>query len=136
MDGIRNFLQIINDNWLTIISIFLIIFAIIQKTIRFFDKTNKEKIVIIKEQIKQSMLKFVTEAEIDYKEWISAGEIKRSQVINQIYEKYPILATITDQNALIKWLDEMIDLALNTMREIFKENGDEADDEETVSELE
>lgn len=127
MDGIRNFLQIINDNWLTIITIILLVFAIAKKVISFFSKSNEEKIDIIKEQIKQSMLKFVTEAEIDYKEWISAGRIKRSQVINQIFEKYPILSTIADQDELIVWMDEMIDSALDTMREIFKENADESD---------
>ena len=132
MDGIRNFLQLINDNWLTIISVFFIVIAIVKKTIDFFNKSDEEKIEVIKGQIKQSMLKFVTEAEIDYQEWINAGEIKRSQVINLIFEKYPMLSKISDQDELIKWMDKMIDEALDVMRVIFKENADEMDDLESV----
>lgn len=51
-----------------------------------------------------------------------AGSVKRAQVIEEIFEKYPILSKVTDQEALISWIDETIDDALKTMREVFTEN--------------
>lgn len=128
LEGIKNFLHFLNDNWTMIATILLLIAVLVKKICDFVNKSNEEKIAIVKKQIQQSMLKFVTEAEIDYQEWISAGAIKRSQVVNQIYEKYPILSRITDQEELIKWVDEMIDKSLDIMRDIFKENADEMDD--------
>ena len=126
LNGVKNFLQFVNDNWTMIAAIFLLAMAVIKKAIDFFGKSNKEKISIVKKQIRESMLKFVTEAEIDYQEWISAGKIKRSQVINLIYEKYPVLSTVADQDDLIAWLDVMIDEALSMMREIFEQNAEES----------
>lgn len=122
LEGIKNFLNFLNDNWVMIATIVLLALALIKKFLDFRGKSTEEKIEVIKKQIQQSMLKFVTEAEIDYQEWISAGEIKRSQVINQIFEKYPILSSVTNQEDLIVWMDKMIDNALETMRDIFEEN--------------
>lgn len=64
----------------------------------------------------------VTEAELDYEEWSKAGSIKRSQVIEQIYEEYPILSKVVDKTALTEWIDATIDTALETLREIVAEN--------------
>ena len=126
LNGIKNFLQFINDNWTMIATIVLLALALVKKIMNFMGKSNEEKITIAKKQIRESMLKFVTEAEIDYQEWISAGEIKRSQVINLIYEKYPVLSTVADQDELIVWLDKIIDEALSMMREIFEQNAKDA----------
>lgn len=132
LEGIKNFLQFLNNNWTMIVTIVLLALALIKKILDFRKKSTQEKIEIVKKQIQQSMLKFVTEAEIDYQEWISAGEIKRSQVINQIYEKYPLLAKVADQDKLIAWLDEIIDEALDTMRDIFEENKNDATNDESA----
>jgi len=122
LNGIKNFLQFVNDNWTMIAAIVLLTLALAKKIMNFMGKSNEEKIAIVKKQIRESMLKFVTEAEIDYQEWMSAGKIKRSQVINLIYEKYPVLSTVADQDELIAWLDAMIDESLAMMREIFEQN--------------
>ena len=39
-----------------------------------------------------------------------------------IYEEYPILSKVVDQKALTEWIDEQIDSALDTLREIVKTN--------------
>ena len=115
-----------------IATILLLAAALAKKIFDFNSKSKEEKIAIMKKQIQQSMLKFVTEAEIDYQEWISAGEIKRSQVIDLIFEKYPILSSVADQDDLIAWMDKMIDEALETMRDIFKENENDATEDEAA----
>lgn len=122
LDGIKNFLQFINDNWTTIVVICALIIALVKKAKDFFGKSNEEKIEIIKRQISETILKWVTEAEEDYIEFDGAGSIKRAQVIEKIFEKYPELSKIANQEEIIKWLDETIDNALVTMREIFEKN--------------
>ena len=93
-----------------------------KKVADYFSKSDEEKIEIAKAQIKETVLKMVTEAELDYEEWNKAGSIKRSQVIGQIYADYPILSKVVDQQALIEWIDETIDESLKTLREVVSNN--------------
>ena len=122
LDGIYKFLAFVNDNWTMITAIFVLIGAICKKAYDFFNKSKEEKIEIAKAQIREIMLMLVTEAECDYAEWVKSGEIKRSQVIDQIFAMYPALSQVTNQEEIIAWIDEAIDEALKTMRKIFEEN--------------
>lgn len=122
LNGIRNFLQFINDNWTVVVVIIGLIIAIYKKAKYYFSKSNEEKVEIAKKQIRETILKMVTDAEVDYETWAKAGAIKRAKVIEEIFVMYPILAKVTNQEELISWIDKMIDEALKTMRDIFKEN--------------
>lgn len=122
LNGIKNFLEIINENWTTILVVLGIIISIVQKTIKHFSKTDEERIAIAKEQIAQQMLKFIGDAEEDYENWKKAGELKRAQVIGKIFKDYPILSKVVDQKELIKWIDDTIDDSLVTLRKIVEEN--------------
>ncbi len=122
LNGIQNFLQLINDNWTTIMVIIGLAIAVGKKVADYFSKSDEEKIEIAKAQIKETVLKMVTEAELDYEEWNKAGSIKRSQVIGQIYADYPILSKVVDQQALIEWIDETIDESLKTLRDVVSNN--------------
>lgn len=125
LTGIKNVLEYINNNWVVIVVILSLIITIVKKVKNFFNKSKEEKIAIAKKQIKEVMLKLTTDAETDYLEWFKAGAIKRSQVINQIFEMYPILSNVVNQEDIIAWLDEMIEDSLETMREIFAKQIDE-----------
>ena len=122
LNGIQNFLQIINDNWTTILVIIGLLLALWKKFDSYRKLSTDEKIEIAKKQISENILKLITQAEKDYAEWGKAGSIKRSEVISEIYKQYPILAKVINQDELIKWIDEQIDNALPTLREIIKEN--------------
>lgn len=122
LNGVQNFLQLINDNWTTIMVIIGLAIAVGKKVKDFVSKSDDEKIAIAKAQIQETILKMVTEAEVDYEEWNKAGSIKRSQVIAQIYTEYPVLSKVVDQTALIEWIDETIDASLKTLREIVDSN--------------
>lgn len=122
LDGVYNFLTYVNDNWTMIAAIIVLVLAIYKKAKEFFSKSQEEQIAIAKAQIKEIMLRLVTEAECDYYEWIKSGEIKRAQVIDEIFAMYPILSKVTNQAEIIAWIDEAIDEALKTMRKIFEEN--------------
>lgn len=110
-----NFLSIINDNWTTIIVIISLIIGIYEKAKDVITKSDNGKIEIAKEQIQQIALKLITDAESDYSEWKKSGAVKRSQVIKKIYEQYPILLKVADQNELVEWLDGVIDDGLHQL---------------------
>lgn len=122
LDGIINFFTFVNDNWLMITTAIGLALAIFKKVKEYLNKSTEEKIAIAKSQIKVIMLRLVTEAECDYYEWLQAGEIKRAQVIDEIFAMYPILSKVTNQEELIAWIDEEIKEALKKMRKIFEEN--------------
>ena len=118
LNGIKNFLQFINDNWMLIAAIITLGFSIYKKVKDYFSKSIDEQVAIAKQQISESMLKLVTKAECDYNTWVSAGSVKRSQVIEEIFMKYPILSKVTNQKELIQWIDNTINDALKTMRDV------------------
>lgn len=129
MDGLKNFLQLISDNWTTIVAIAGLAYAIYLKAKKTYadwiTKTEEEKqaelnkqIEIAKKILGELILSLVSEAEIAYKdEGSKLGEIKRSYVINQIFEMLPVLSYVTDQEELLAYIDELIDKALVIVRE-------------------
>lgn len=121
IDGLKNFLTLINDNWTTILVIVGLIIGIYQKIKKFLKDTDEAKIEFAKQQISNVVLKMITDAEKDYQQYAKAGEIKRSQVIKQIFDDYPVLERVVDQDALIALIDTEIDNALKTLREVIKE---------------
>ena len=122
LNGIKNFLSLINDNWTTILVIVGLALALWKKIESYSKLSTDKKIEIAKKQISENILKMITQAEKDYAEWEKAGSIKRSEVISEIYKEYPILAKVVNQEELVKWIDEQIDNALPTLRDIIKQN--------------
>lgn len=122
LDGVKNFLQFINDNWTSIIIIISLIIAIVQKAKSYLSKSNDEKIAAAKSQIKEVILKLISDAEVDYEDWNKAGSIKRAQVIQKIFTDYPVLSKVANQEELIKWIDTMIDESLKELRKIVAQN--------------
>lgn len=135
LTGIENFLKLINDNWTTICVIIGLAIGIYKRIKVLMAKSDEEKIAIARQQISEIILHMVGKAENDYAEWNKAGSIKRSQVIAQIYAKYPILGKVVDQESLINSLDEEIDIALKNLRNVLDEDKIiEAEDTESVEE--
>lgn len=117
LNGLRNFLTFLNNNWTTIIVIIGLLLAIFKRIKHFATKSKDEKINIAMSQIKEIILKIVAEVEDSY-DGHNKGSIKRSEVINQIYERYPILSKVSNQETLTEWIDNLIDEALVTLKEI------------------
>lgn len=122
MDGITSFLTFVNDNWTAIVVALGLALGLARKIKVYIQKTEEEKIEIAKVYIKECILKMITDAELDYEEWKSAGSIKRSQVIQEIYDRYPVLEKVADQEALLAWIDEQINSALEILREVISKN--------------
>lgn len=121
LNGVKNFLMIINDNWTTLMVIMGIGVTVAKKAKNYFSKSDEEKIAIAKKQIQETMLKLIGDAEEKYEEWNKAGSLKRASVIKQIFDENPILSKVADQDELIKWIDETIDDALVTLRKVVEE---------------
>lgn len=126
LKGIQNFLQYITDNWTTITIIIALViglyFRIKVKVQGYMKQSKEEKIANAKKQASEVIMKWITDAEMDYIDWQKAGSIKRSQVIEKVFEKFPVLATITNQDEIIAWIDETINASLKDLRKIVAEN--------------
>ena len=118
LTGINNVLMFINDHW-TQLTIILGLGTLLWKKVKaFLAKSDEEEVRIALKQAREILLDKVTKAEIDYAEWKKSGALKRAQVLDEIFKQYPILAKATSPEEIIKKLDEYIDEALETLREI------------------
>lgn len=122
LDGIKNFLLFVNEHWTEILVVVGLALVTWKRVKEYLQKTDEEKIQIAKTQIKETILRLVTQAEEDYADWVKAGAVKRAQVIEEIFRDYPILSRVTDQDSLIKEIDKMIDEALVELRDILSKN--------------
>lgn len=122
MEGIKNFLELINDNWTLIITIIGLILAIYRKIKNYLSKSEEEKKEIALTQIRQSMLELVVKAEKEYGE--KTGKLKRSKVFEEIYSKYPELKSIVSQEDLEKEIDDIIKENLDQMKKMLENNKD------------
>ena len=122
INGLQNFLEFVNNNWTSILVIIGLIIGLYKKIESYWKLSTDQKIVIAKHEIEEAMLKMITDSELEYETWKESGEIKRSQVIKQIYAEYPILEKVADQDAIIAWIDTQIDNSLVTLRKVIEEN--------------
>lgn len=125
MKSIQNLLQFINENWTTIIIIVGLGISVYRKVVGYLALSEAEKVAIAKQQIKEIVTKMVTDAECDYAQWNKAGQIKRSQVIKEIFDRYPVLAHVVNQKEVIAYIDGAIDDALKTLRDVLEEQDDQ-----------
>lgn len=121
MHSLMFLLSVLDQTWTIIVLILLFCFAIYKKIMNFMSKSDEEKLVIIKQQIAEIILGLVTDAELSYEDWIKAGEIKRAQVINDIYFQFPFLTKVSNQDEVVKFIDTQIDEALVEMKKIFEQ---------------
>ncbi len=137
MNSLQRLLQFIVDNWSQIIIIATLLLTIITKVEYFIrdwkNKTEEEKqkqaekafnkaVESAKKALADYILILVSKAEID---WQNAegklGATKRAQVIEEIYKKYPVLEQVSDKKDLLKYIDNLINEALKTVREELRE---------------
>ena len=80
LNGIKNFLSLINDNWTTILVIIGLALALLKKIESYSKLSTDKKIEIAKKQISENILKLITQAEKDYAE-CENEEASASQLI-------------------------------------------------------
>lgn len=138
MNGIKNLLGFINENWATIVTIATLAYAIYIKARKAIAdwkaKSEAEKEAAMKEAeekaiaaakaaLENYILALVAKAEIEWNDKGSKlGEVKRAEVIAQIYAKYPVLENVADQAELLSYIDNLINKALVTVRETIRKD--------------
>ena len=65
MEGLQKFLQLLNDNWTSILVCIGLVIGIVKKTQDYMSKSQDEKIEIAKKQIQTTILKMISDAEVD-----------------------------------------------------------------------
>lgn len=129
-NGIKTVLEFLNEYWTVIVIIIGLVLALVKRIKSYISKSTDEKIEIAKEQINQIILKLVSDAEDYYCSTEKAGSIKRSQVIEKIYEQFPVLSQIASQEEIIEYIDDAIDTALETLRDIETINAQDVKEDE------
>ena len=128
MKSIIELLKWIQDNEASIVTILVLAFGIYARAKKFWEdwkkKTEEEKqaefdkaVEAAKAALADYILILVSKAELDWQsEEGKLGKIKKAQVIEQIYAKYPILEQVADKQALSDYIDLLINEALKTVR--------------------
>lgn len=131
MDGLVNTLTFIQNNWSNFIILAAIIFVLYNRIKSFAKLSKEEKVDAALAIIQKELLKFMSEAEIDWKDYKKSGLLKKSDVITKIYNQFPILKEYLDQDELIQTISDMIDEGMNEMNEIINGIGKEETTEDT-----
>lgn len=118
MKSVENILNFLNENWTFIVILISLGVKLYCSVTDFLKKSKEEQQEAAWAELSNIILSLVSNAE---QEWGSkTGEIKRAEVIKQIFEKYPVLSTLSTENDVLERIDAMIDDALIQMRDIFK----------------
>ncbi len=155
MKSLQKLLELIIENWSQIVIILTLILTIYTKLKKFIvdwkNKTEEEKkqaeeeafekaVETAKKALADYILILVSKAEIDWQsEEGKLGKTKRAQVIEQIYEKYPVLEQVADKKELLSYIDSLINDALKTVREELRQPAKTLEEkiiEETEKEIE
>lgn len=106
-------ISFINDNWFLIIVVIALIIYVAQNLIQH---SKEEKIALVKHLIAVSIDAIVAEAEEKYADYKKSGLFKRAYVIQTIYEKYPVLNRIAEQEEFLDWLDKLIEQSVARLK--------------------
>jgi PII-like signaling protein len=118
--SIEIFLNFILENWTFITTLLACIYLGYVKIKKWNALSEKEKVDIALNILREQMLAYITEAEKTYGS--GTGTIKRSEVIKKVYKDYPILNKVVNQEELIKKLDEYINDSLKELRKLLENN--------------
>ena len=121
MTSITNLLKFLEENWSQIIIILAIAFTAYKKWQSFNKMSEKEKVDTAILIVSEIILEKLAKAEEDWINYKKTGTIKRSKVINEIYEQYPILKTYADQEYIINKIDDFIDEGLKNLEKTIKD---------------
>lgn len=118
MNGLTNTLNFIQENWSNVLLILTAVITVICRIVSISKLSKTQKVEAILTIVKSELLKFMSEAEIDWKEYEKSGLLKKSDVITKIYDKFPLLKEYLDQETLIKRISDMIELGMQEMNKV------------------
>lgn len=130
MEGILNLLKWINDNWAFVIIIIALGLGLYRKIDNYLSLSSEEQINEALKAVKGIILSKMATAELQWEDYKKSGALKRSEVIAEIYNEFPILKEAVDQEKLIEAITKMIDDEMINMNKIINNIGVEQVTEE------
>ena len=121
MKSLMNLLTFLDENWTYILIIFSLAYGIYKRVMKIIQTSERSKVDTTIMIVSNIILEKLATAEEDWINYKKTGTIKRSKVINEIYEQYPILKKYVDQEYIINKLDELIDEGLKTLEKTLQE---------------
>lgn len=120
MKSIELFINFVIQNWTFIVTLLACGYLAFIKIKKWNSLSEEEKINTALTILREQMLSYVAEAEKNF--GTGTGTLKRSQVIKRVYEDYPILNNVIEQDKLIVILDNYIDESLVELRKLLENN--------------
>lgn len=127
LTAVENFLKFINNNWTTIIIIIGLLIALYEKIMKYLKLSKQEKVETTLKIVKEEMLKRMSDAELEWKGYKDSGQLKKSQVIAEIYQEHPELKKYVNQDELIKMIEHIIDDNMAGMNKVINNIDPEKD---------
>ena len=115
---VNNVVNSLSNSLPTIIIVIAIIIGVVRMVIQYSKMTKEERVNAALKVIKEELLKLMSDAEIEWEDYKKSGELKKSQVLKEIYSQFPFLATYIDQDTLVNKLYELIDNEMENMNKI------------------
>lgn len=115
---VNNVVNSLSNSLPTIIIVIAIIIGVVRIVIQYSKMTKEERVNAALKVIKEELLKLMSDAEIEWEDYKKSGELKKSQVLKEIYSQFPFLATYIDQDTLVNKLYELIDNEMENMNKI------------------
>lgn len=126
MKNAVDIVSFLNSAWSIFIVILGIAIFLYTKITSYMKLTKEQKIEAGLKVVKSELLKLMSDAEIQWKDFEGSGELKKSQVITEIYNKFPFLTQYISQEELIEKISDMIEEKMDDMNGII--NNISADD--------
>lgn len=118
MKGLVLLLKFLNENWTFIIIALGLGILLYKKIKKWLTLSTEDKIAAALHAVKTTILDKMTDQQIDWYGIKGAGGVKRAKVIAAIYNDYPILKEYINQEELLEKIDDIIDDALEEVKEI------------------
>lgn len=134
LEGIKNFLQFIIANWTTIIVIIGLGIVIYKKIKSYLALSQQQKIDLALKSAADVILNLVMSAQAQH--GVDAGKAKKSQVLSELYAKFPILTQAINKDELDTRLNTLIDNAIVDMIELLKNKSESVTPTTTIQGIE
>lgn len=118
IDALTNFFNSSLSVTSSIIIIAAIILAAFREGKKMMSMTKEERLEELLSIVKHELLGIMSDAEVQWSEYKKSGEIKRSQVIKEIYDRFPALSEFVDQDKIIDCITDMIDDEMENMNKV------------------
>lgn len=115
MTGFNNFIHLIQSQWTNIVVVIAIIATVVKTALSYSNMTEEQRVQSALKVVKEELMRLMCQAEIQWKDYKKSGDLKRSQVIKDIYNQFPFLSKYMDQDKLVKTIYEMIDKQMDNM---------------------